>query len=410
MVQLAIKGHKTRGKEVIQLLEMLGGKIRHDRLAGNEIFSWYYINGNGFIDYMHYSLFYDYDTMVFTLEEFEEKFPYKVGDKVITKDKFIGTITDMRWQGDSFFVGKEEGDIVYTVQVSTTVQIIYPKENLQPYKKEGVNLQKMERNLDEALEKETTESLNKWLDEENMKDMEINKEPDMVEDNYCETLESKVFAYKIGDIIFTNKTGWIRITNKLWDCYAKDYTYKGIGWMNKQEYNSISHKDITDKIELDKVTDKNNCDINCPDGYEFYDDNGNLIGNKIIMRLKKPQYPKTYGECYNILGIDTQFCMKYLPHGTFSYKDKIIYNLQELLICRDAYWKVAGEQMGLGKPWEYDMSKDEFVYAIVYQYGYIQKSEVRYKNHILAFPTAEMRDTFYENFRSLIEECKELLS
>lgn len=27
----------------------------------------------------------------------------------------------------------------------------------------------------------------------------------------------------------------------------------------------------------------------------------------------------------------------------------------------------------------------------------------------LAFPTAEMRDTFYENFKDLIEQCKELL-
>jgi hypothetical protein len=28
---------------------------------------------------------------------------------------------------------------------------------------------------------------------------------------------------------------------------------------------------------------------------------------------------------------------------------------------------------------------------------------------ILAFPTEEMRDTFYENFKDLIEQCKELL-
>ena len=27
----------------------------------------------------------------------------------------------------------------------------------------------------------------------------------------------------------------------------------------------------------------------------------------------------------------------------------------------------------------------------------------------LAFPTEEMRDAFYENFKELIEECKELL-
>jgi hypothetical protein len=30
-------------------------------------------------------------------------------------------------------------------------------------------------------------------------------------------------------------------------------------------------------------------------------------------------------------------------------------------------------------------------------------------NTILAFPTEEMRDEFYENFKYLIEQCKELL-
>ena len=28
---------------------------------------------------------------------------------------------------------------------------------------------------------------------------------------------------------------------------------------------------------------------------------------------------------------------------------------------------------------------------------------------VLSFPTAEMRDVFYENFKDLIEQCKELL-
>lgn len=30
-------------------------------------------------------------------------------------------------------------------------------------------------------------------------------------------------------------------------------------------------------------------------------------------------------------------------------------------------------------------------------------------NYLLDFPTAEMRDAFYENFKDLIEQCKELL-
>ena len=87
----------------------------------------------------------------------------------------------------------------------------------------------------------------------------------------------------------------------------------------------------------------------------------------------------------------------------------LLYNFQKLLICRDAYWKIASKQMGLDRPWKYDMSKDKFSYAISYQYGYIQKNEIRHKNAILVFPTSKIRNSFYENFKSLIEKCKELL-
>ena len=37
------------------------------------------------------------------------------------------------------------------------------------------------------------------------------------------------------------------------------------------------------------------------------------------------------------------------------------------------------------------------------------ENETYNRNAILAFPTEEMRDAFYENFKDLIEQCKELL-
>jgi hypothetical protein len=49
------------------------------------------------------------------------------------------------------------------------------------------------------------------------------------------------------------------------------------------------------------------------------------------------------------------------------------------------------------------------MYYIFYK-GYIEKGNQRHpNNHILIFPTPEMRDAFYENFKKEIEECKELL-
>ena len=79
--------------------------------------------------------------------------------------------------------------------------------------------------------------------------------------------------------------------------------------------------------------------------------------------------------------------------------------LYKLLVCRDAYWKIAGEEMGLGKTWEPRDANDR---NIIRRVG----DEMRKGYNIscvLEFPTVEMRDAFYENFKDLIEQCKELL-
>ena len=70
MTQLAIRGHATRGKEVIEILEMLGGKNPTD-LKGKETDGVYIISSsyNGEIDCLNViSDVYK----IFTLEEFLE--------------------------------------------------------------------------------------------------------------------------------------------------------------------------------------------------------------------------------------------------------------------------------------------------------------------------------------------------
>ena len=92
----------------------------------------------------------------------------------------------------------------------------------------------------------------------------------------------------------------------------------------------------------------------------------------------------------------------------------LIIDFAKLLICRDAYWKIAGEQMGLDKPWDTKYGSGEWGYWIGYDVNankiYCQDSRILL-NHLLVFPAEEMRDTFYENFKNLIESCncKELL-
>lgn len=148
-----------------------------------------------------------------------------------------------------------------------------------------------------------------------------------------------------------------------------------------------------------------------PKDHVLKDENGNIINaTKIVLEKKKKEYPKTYEECCEILE-DVADC------SLSCFACGVLNNLQKLLLCRDAYWKIAGEEMGLGKPWEPDWkNSEERRYCIVNIEGDINLPEkiltkwiLKVTNKILVFPTEEMRDAFYENFKELIEECKELL-
>lgn len=144
-------------------------------------------------------------------------------------------------------------------------------------------------------------------------------------------------------------------------------------------------------------------EFNLPDGYIFKDEKGNIINtNKIV--LEKKGYPKTYEECTKVL-LD-----RASVRNDLGYIADLLVDLQKLLVCRNAYWKIAGEEMGLGKPWEPDWkSIDQEKYCIHTNSNNIKKGVWFFTNAIIAFPTEEMRDAFYDNFKELIENCKELL-
>ena len=82
-MKIAIQGHLTRGKEVIQILESLSGK-NTEKLEG--IYkTFYYIDNKNEIGDDHKDNFPPIYKL-YTLDEFEREFPFKVGDKVIHKE------------------------------------------------------------------------------------------------------------------------------------------------------------------------------------------------------------------------------------------------------------------------------------------------------------------------------------
>lgn len=147
-----------------------------------------------------------------------------------------------------------------------------------------------------------------------------------------------------------------------------------------------------------------------PEGYIFKDENGNVINTqKIVLEKKKKEYPKTYEECEKVLRYDSHR-LDNMGVTVRGYKWELIRAFQILLICRDAYWKIAGEEMELGKPWKPDwMNNLQHKHYISTEWDEIKINFNSTTNKILAFPTKEMRDAFYENFKKDIEFVKELL-
>ena len=90
-MKIAIKGHVSRGKEVIQLLESLGG-INKWNHTGGCVNSAYYIDHCNSI-YSFGISGYHGDRKIYTLEEFEKEFPFKVGDKVTDHEGNVAIIT-----------------------------------------------------------------------------------------------------------------------------------------------------------------------------------------------------------------------------------------------------------------------------------------------------------------------------
>lgn len=301
MANLVFKGHKTRGKELHKLLKNLGG-VDCGYAQCCCVTCFYYINREGFIEGSSMIPYYMNHRIIMSLETFESKYPYKVGDKVIAYAEGClaqFTIQDMRWNHK---LNKVEYKICSS-WLDTSV--------IQPYKEETMD--------------------------------------------------------KVSKTVFDANAQCCDISNKI----IKKET------MGKEISGAIVDRFI------------------CLEGYDFYDDKGNIIETKeITMKKKPPKYPKTYEECCKVL-------RHTIIDEVRGYKADIIELFQKLLICRDAYWKIAGD-------WKPEFRFGKKKYCIITKDNKVVSATIEETNRILVFPTEEMRNAFYENFKELIEECKEL--
>ena len=156
-------------------------------------------------------------------------------------------------------------------------------------------------------------------------------------------------------------------------------------------------KNVMNLLDIEKCL--NNDGMTIPDGVATINSMG--VGSADFIKWYETcekKYPKTYVECCQYLGYDDRIPLK------------IIGEFIRLINARNAYWKIAGEQLGLEEPWQPDWNHiNRKFYCIYNSKNNIVKNVIYSENKILVFPTEEMRDAFYENFKDLIEYVKELL-
>jgi hypothetical protein len=295
---------------------MSGGK--HSKLDGSINNKIYYIDDNGFCswDFIGYEEIDKYE--IFTLEEFLEKYPFKVGDKVMDGYGDTLTIKSMSWSADF-------ETMVYDFEDSA---IVLAADDI------------------------------KFADDDKLSGTVDNS----TEAKSC-TVSLKAIEDSIDSVQFVQSGKIVAVR------------------FNTQNYEN--------EVELQL------------DDYEI-----KIRDGKTYAVRKKPAYPKTYEECCKVLKKNPD--IKPEVRMVSPEESLLFFKFIMLKRCRDAYWEIAGEEMGLDGPWE--PAVQNTISGITRSKDEVEKYSCRYgKTRLLEFPTIKMRDVFFENFKDLIERCKELL-
>ena len=390
--KLAIKGHPTRGNEVIELLEMMGGKNTYE------------YNGRYLIDEIVYTrevaYYIDFESqircidikdittnfIVYSLEMFLKTFPFKVDDKVIDEaDGCPGVVCEMKWDEDV-------SDMKYCVAFGNGVDFGW-------FVNDSINFLKIKKN----------ENL-----EETQSNQDIDKVVDIFRKEFCECCGSQRCSVQDDELVYCE-----RFKNLMDNSGKPSVKNHKMGPKSKlpSKYYEVSMEETQSKRECNELRmpldDNENkfpsfepmfkmndeLEYKIPDGYEITE----VSKDTVFIKPIKSKYPTTYEECYDEGNTELHFI----------YVDKDERDLYEsfiqLIRCRNAYWKIAGEEMGLGKPWKPDWNNGRTFYCIYNSENKIVKRFLCTENKILLFPTEELCDAFYKNFQKEIEQCKELL-
>lgn len=235
-------------------------------------------------------------------------------------------------------------------------------------------------------------------------------------------LQAKQFCGKDVTIdLVMDDGGYYCIKEDGYKFYWNDYMFEDVNKRNNS--NSITQNRVDELNKENKSNEQLHKTLiglfPVKDGHELIPREGYEIkkeGDKFYLVRKKPEYPRNYAQCCEYMKIDytNYITIKNIDENDgeenlTEYEKGLIDDyfdiLFELRVCRDAYWKMAGHEMGLNKPWEPDFNDPEQIkYAIVnYQYN---ASKCRWDYSFctdFVFPTEEIRDIFYETFNKQLD-------
>ena len=166
MAQLVLKDHTTRGDEVRELLEMLGANRQRKETFKGTFKGFYYWIEDGQVSS---SDIHPENSIIFSLEEFLEKYPYKVGDEVeyksISDANLKSKIIYMEWC-DALNI------ILYTTEEAHVISIEDIIETNQPPKTQA--------EVDKYLQEHSVKNGMNVIDIENCLEMDGLKLPENV--------------------------------------------------------------------------------------------------------------------------------------------------------------------------------------------------------------------------------------
>ena len=353
MAQLAIKGNYTRGKEVIKLLEMLGGNNTNNLDGSYEPSAYTIYNSYDADIYCLGAISEDY--IVFTLEDFEEKFPYNVGDKV-TLDNKLCTIIWMCWECDNIYYQVQETNGMFTKKVAANELKPIDKTKF-PYKI-GTRVSVKGQYFDKLA---TIVGLSY---------------------NSCACMQYEI-QFDGEDVVVHYPTDLMTpiITEQYMEDKKTPKTYEEVNryLLENRVKNAQNLLDIEKCLENDGM--------NLPENITIHSKGISSID--FIKWYESKQYPKDYEECCEVLGISDNKGFGFI--NLSEWENTLMRRFIQLKRCRDAYWKIAGDEMHLNKPWNPDWkSETEQKFTIVIDADAVCNGFTIQCNAFLAFPTEEM--------------------